>query len=254
VDLTGNSAIVSGGVGGLGEATVRRLSDAGMHVVIADLDDERGKVLADELQTTYVHTDVTDEASLGAAVAAAADLGPLRIAVSAHGGPVQVGRVVGRDGTPLSLEGFRRTVDVYLTGTFNMLRLSAAAMAATDPDGDGNRGLVVSTASIAAFEGQVGQSPYAAAKGGVVALTLVAARDLAPLGIRAMTIAPGTMYTPAFRMPEEEAQARWGTGVPFPARMGRADEYASLVEHLGRNDYLNGETIRLDGAQRFGLK
>jgi NAD(P)-dependent dehydrogenase (short-subunit alcohol dehydrogenase family) len=254
LDLSGNSAIVSGGLGGLGEATVRRLVAAEMQVVIADLDDDRGKVLAGELGATYVHTDVTDERSLISAVATATDLAPLRIAVSAHGGPAAVGRVVGRDGTALSLEGFRQTVDVYLTGTFNMLRLAAAAMAATDPDQQGNRGLVVSTASIAAFEGQVGQSPYAAAKGGVVALTLVAARDLAPMGIRVMTIAPGTMYTPAFRMPEEKAQAQWGTAVPFPTRMGRADEFASLVEHIGRNDYLNGETIRLDGAQRFGPK
>jgi NAD(P)-dependent dehydrogenase (short-subunit alcohol dehydrogenase family) len=169
-------------------------------------------------------------------VAAANDLGPLRVAVSAHGGPVEVGRWWEGTGPPLSLEGFRRTIDIYLTGTFNVLRLAAAAMAATEPDEDGNRGLVVSTASIAAFEGQVGQSPYAAAKGGVVSLTLVAARDLAPLGIRVMTIAPGTMYTPAFRMPEDEAQARWGAGVPFPRRMGRADEYAALVEHLGRHD------------------
>ena len=254
MELTGNSAIVTGGVGGLGEATVRQLVAAGMHVVIADLDDERGESLAAELGVSFVHTDVTDEDSLGLAIATAGTQGPLRVAVSAHGGPVTVGRVVGRDGSPLSLAGFRSTVDVYLTGTFNVLRLSATAMAATQPDDRGNKGVIVSTASIAAYEGQVGQSPYAAAKGGVVALTLVAARDLAPLAIRVMTIAPGTMYTPAFRMPEEEAQARWGSAVPYPARMGRAHEYAELVEHIARNDYLNGETIRLDGAQRFGLK
>jgi NAD(P)-dependent dehydrogenase (short-subunit alcohol dehydrogenase family) len=254
VELTGNAAIVTGGVGGLGEATVRRLMRAGMRVVIADLDSDRGVALAAELGATFVHTDVTDEDSVGAAVGAAGTLGPLRVAVSAHGGPAAVGRVVGRDGTPLSLDGFRRTIDAYLVGTFNVLRLSAAAMAATEPDDNGNRGVVISTASIAAYEGQVGQSPYAAAKGGVVALTLVAARDLSPLGIRAMTIAPGTFFTPAFRMPEEEAQARWGSAVPFPTRMGRPDEYADLVEHIAHNDYLNGETIRLDGAQRFGPK
>ncbi len=254
MELTGNSAIVTGGVGGLGEATVRRLTGSGMRVVIADLDDDRGPDLAAELGATFMHTDVTDEDSVSAAIEAAGTPGPLRVAVSAHGGPVAVGRVVARDGTPLSLDGFRRTIDAYLTGTFNVLRLSAAAMAATEPDDRGNRGVVISTASIAAYEGQVGQSPYAAAKGGVVALTLVAARDLAPLGIRVMTIAPGTFFTPAFRMPEEEAQARWGSAVPYPSRMGRPDEYAELVEHIGRNDYLNGETIRLDGAQRFGLK
>ncbi len=254
MDLNGNSAVVTGGVGGLGEATVRELTAAGMRVVIADLDDKRGEALADEIGARFVHTDVTDEDSLGLAVAAAVSEGPLRVAVSAHGGPVTVGRVVGRDGSPLSLAGFRSTIDAYLTGTFNVLRLASAAMAATEPDEQGNRGVIVSTASIAAYEGQIGQSPYAAAKGGVVALTLVAARDLAPLGIRVMTIAPGTMYTPAFRMPVEEAQARWGTAVPFPARMGRPHEYAELVEHIARNDYLNGETIRLDGAQRFAPK
>jgi NAD(P)-dependent dehydrogenase (short-subunit alcohol dehydrogenase family) len=254
LELNGNAAIVTGGVGGLGEATVRQLTSAGMAVVIADLDDERGSALERELGVSFVHTDVTDEASLAGAVEQASTLGLLRVAVAAHGGPVAVGRVVGRDGTALSLEGFRRTIDTYLTGTFNVLRLAAAAMAQTAPDAEGNRGVVVNTASIAAYEGQVGQSPYAAAKGGVVALTLVAARDLAPLGVRVMTIAPGTMYTPAFRLPEEEAQARWGTAVPYPSRMGRATEYAALVEHIARNDYLNGETIRLDGAQRFGLK
>jgi NAD(P)-dependent dehydrogenase (short-subunit alcohol dehydrogenase family) len=254
LELSGQAAIVTGGVGGLGEATVRQLNSAGMAVVIADLDDERGAALERELGVTFVHTDVTDEASLAGAVDQASSLGPLRVAVAAHGGPVTVGRVVGKDGSALTLDGFRRTIDTYLTGTFNVLRLAAAAMARTSPDTEGNRGVVVHTASIAAYEGQVGQSPYAAAKGGVVALTLVAARDLAPLGIRVMTIAPGTMYTPAFRMPEEEAQARWGPGVPFPTRMGRATEYAALVEHIARNDYLNGETIRLDGAQRFGLK
>jgi NAD(P)-dependent dehydrogenase (short-subunit alcohol dehydrogenase family) len=256
MNLDSASVIVSGGAGGLGEATVRSFVTRGIPTVIADLDDERGQALADELGegAHYVRTDVTDEKSTTAAVETADELGALRVAVAAHGAGAAVGRVVSRDGTPLDLDGFRRTVDVYLTGTFNLLRLAAAAMTRHEPDANGSRGVVVNTASIAAYEGQIGQSPYAAAKAGVAGLTLAAARDLAPTGVRVMTIAPGTFYTPAFRMPEDEAQARWGTSVPFPNRMGRAPEYAALVEHIVANDYLNGEVIRLDGALRFGPK
>jgi len=256
MDLEKASVIVSGGAGGLGEATVRRFVGRGIPTVIADLDDERGQGLADELgdDAHYVRTDVTDEKSTLTAVEAATEAGTLRLAVAAHGAGAAVGRVVGRDGEPLGLDGFRRTIDVYLTGTFNLLRLAAAAMARSTPDDGGGRGVVVNTASIAAYEGQIGQSPYAAAKAGVAGLTLAAARDLAAAGVRVMTIAPGTFFTPAFRMPEDEAQARWGTAVPFPNRMGRATEYAALVEHIVANDYLNGEVIRLDGAIRFGPK
>jgi NAD(P)-dependent dehydrogenase (short-subunit alcohol dehydrogenase family) len=256
VDLNGVAALVAGGAGGLGEATVRRLAGAGAAVVIADLADDRAKTLADELgpKVSYVRTDVTDEDSTLAAVDAATKMGPLRVAVNAHGGGAIAGRIVDREGNPLSLEGFRRTVDVYLTGTFNVMRLAAAAMVKGEPDPNGNRGVVVNTASIAAFEGQVGQSPYSAAKGGVVGLTLVAARDLAAAAVRVVTIAPGTFFTPAFGLPEEVAQERWGSGVPYPKRMGRPDEYAALVQHICENDYLNGEVIRLDGAIRFGLK
>jgi NAD(P)-dependent dehydrogenase (short-subunit alcohol dehydrogenase family) len=256
MDIDGATVIVSGGAGGLGEATVRRFAARGVSAVIADLDDDRGQALADELGggARFIHTDVTDEASTKAAIEIASGLGALRVAVAAHGAGAAVGRVVGRDGEPLSLDGFRKTIDVYLTGTFNLLRLSAAAMTRSEPDSNGCRGVVVNTASIAAYEGQIGQSAYAAAKAGVVGLTLAAARDLAPTGVRVMTIAPGTFYTPAFRLPEDEAQARWGTGVPFPNRMGRAAEYGALVEHIVANDYLNGEVIRLDGALRFGAK
>jgi len=256
MELEGVAAIVTGGAGGLGEATVRALANAGVGVVVADLAEDKGTVLADELgdRVRFVRTDVTEEASVQGAIAAASELGPLRIAVSAHGGPVAGARLIGRDGTPYPLDTFRRTVEIYLTGTFNVLRLTAAAIAATEPLESGQRGVVVNTASIAAFEGQVGQTDYAAAKGGVVGLGLVAARDLAPLGVRVMTIAPGTFFTPAFRLPEEEAQERWGKAVPNPRRMGRPAEYGALVEHIARNDYLNGEVIRIDGAQRFGLK
>jgi NAD(P)-dependent dehydrogenase (short-subunit alcohol dehydrogenase family) len=256
VQLSGGSAIVSGGAGGLGEATVRRLAAAGVAIVIADLADERGSALAAELgpQVRYVRTDITSEEQTGAAIRAASELGDLRVSVAAHGAGAAVGRVVGRDGSPLDLGAFRRTVDIYLTGTFNLLRMSAAQMTTLAPSADGVRGVVVNTASIAAYEGQVGQAAYAAAKAGVVGLTLAAARDLAPVGVRVVSIAPGTFFTPAFRMSEEQAQERWGGAVPFPKRMGRPDEYAALVEHIVANDYLNGEVIRIDGAQRFGLK
>jgi NAD(P)-dependent dehydrogenase (short-subunit alcohol dehydrogenase family) len=200
-----------------------------------------------------VRTDVTDEDSVKAAIAAAQELGDLRVAVNAHGGPVAQMRVLARDGSPMPQELFERTVKLYLSGTFNVLRLTAAAMATNEPLDSGVRGLVVNTASIAGFEGQVGQSDYSAAKGGVIGLGLVAARDLSTVGIRVCTIAPGTMYTPAFG-DEQAAQESWGKSVPFPKRMGRASEYADLVSFLVRNDYMNGETVRLDGAQRFGLK
>ncbi|MFC8432344.1 SDR family NAD(P)-dependent oxidoreductase [Streptomyces sp. NPDC057253] len=256
MELAGGVALVTGGAGGLGEATVRRLAAAGAKVVVADLADERGEALAKELgdDAVFAHTDVTDEDSVLAALEVVRGLGELRVAVSAHGGPVAHARVLDRDGNPYALDLFKRTVDVYLTGTFNVLRLSASAMAKNTPNESGTRGVVISTASIAAFEGQIGQSDYSAAKSGVVGLGLVAARDLAAVGIRVMTIAPGTFFTPAFRMPEEQAQETWGAKVPFPQRMGRPEEYGALVQHIAENDYLNGEVIRIDGALRFGPK
>ena len=254
--LEGNSAIVTGGTGGLGSATVRRLAAAGAAVVIADVADDKGKELADELgeKVVYVPTNVTDEDDVLAAVAAAEKLGPLRVSVAAHGGRAAGGRLVGRDGTPIPLDGFRNMVDDYLTGTFNVMRLAAAAMSKSEPDGESGRGVIINTASIAAFEGQIGQLPYAAAKGGVVGMTIVAARDLSPAGVRVVTIAPGTFLTPAYGMTEEEASERFAQGVQFPKRMGRPHEYAALVQSIVENDYLNGETIRLDGALRFGPK
>ncbi|WP_238015189.1 SDR family NAD(P)-dependent oxidoreductase [Dactylosporangium sp. AC04546] len=254
MDVDGASAIVTGGAGGLGAATVRQLVSGGASVVIADLADEAGQRLAGELGTSvrFVHTDVTDEVSVQGAVDAASELGPLRIVVTAHGGPVAQSRILDRSNRPYPLETFRRTLDIYLVGTFNTLRLSAARMASCPALDSGQRGVVINTASIAAFEGQVGQSDYSAAKGGVVGLGLVAARDLAPLGIRVMTIAPGTFFTPAFQMSEEDAQAKWGGAIPNPQRMGRPAEYARLVQAIVENDYLNGEVIRIDGAHRFG--
>lgn len=256
MEIQGKSAIVTGGAGGLGEATVRRLVSDGARVIIADLSEEKGEKLAADLggAAKFVRTDVTDDASVAAAVAAATELGELRVAVNAHGGPVAQQRILGRDGSPMPQELFDRTIAIYLSGTFNVLRQTASAMSALTPLESGVRGLVVDTASIAAFEGQVGQSDYSAAKGGVVGLGLVAARDLSAVGVRVVTIAPGTFFTPAFQMDEAQAEETWGRTVPFPKRMGRATEYADLVSFIVGNDYINGETIRIDGAQRFGLK
>lgn len=253
MQLEGSSAIVVGGAGGLGEATVRRLHAAGARVVVADLADEKGKELAGELGVRYARTDATSTDDLQAAIAEAESLGPLRISVDTHGGPASGGRLVGKDGSPLDLDGFKTTIEFYLTAVFNVMRLSAAAMARQEPV-DGTRGVIVNTASIAGYEGQIGQLPYAAAKGGVLGMTLVAARDLSPLGIRVVTIAPGTFLTPAYGKNGDQLEAYWGPQVPFPKRMGRPAEYATLVHSICENDYLNGEVIRLDGALRFPPK
>lgn len=253
MQIMGSSAIVVGGAGGLGEATVRRLHAAGAKVVVADLADAKGVALEAELGVRYVRTDATDEESVLAALAVAREAGPLRISVDAHGGPASGGRLVGKDGEPLDLAGFRQTIEIYLTGVFNVMRLAAAAIAETEAV-DGDRGVIVNTASIAAYEGQVGQLPYAAAKGGVVSMTLVAARDLAPLGIRVVTIAPGTFLTPAYGKAGDQLEAYWGPKIPHPKRMGHSPEYAALVQHICENDYLNGEVVRLDGALRFPPK
>jgi len=253
MDLKDVSAIVTGGAGGFGAATVRRLVGAGAKVVIADLAEDRGKALADELgeAARFVSTDVTDEESVAAAIAAAGELGPLRVAVIVHGGPAAGARILNRQGERYPLATFRKTVDVFLTGTFNVLSQVAEAIAKTEPTASDQRGVIITTASIAGFEGQPGQSDYSAAKGGVIGLNLTAARDLAPVGIRVMSIAPGVFLTPAYRLSPEEAQARFGPMVPNPKRMGDPDEYAHLALTIAENDYLNGEVIRIDGALRF---
>ena len=253
MQISGSSAVVVGGAGGLGEATVRRLVAAGAKVVVADVADEKGKALEQELDVRYVRTDATDEGDVRAAMAEAEAMGPLRISVDTHGGPAIGGRLLGKDGEPLDLAGFRKTIEFYLTGVFNVMRLAAAAIARQELL-DGSRGVIVSTASIAAYEGQIGQLPYAAAKGGVVSMTLVAARDLSPVGIRVVTIAPGTILTPAYGKAGDQLEAYWGPQVPHPKRMGRPAEYAALVQHICENEYLNGEVIRLDGALRFPPK
>jgi len=251
MDIAGVSAIVVGGAGGLGEATTRRLHAAGAKVVVADLADEKGAALEAELGVKYISTDATSEESVNAAIAAAEALGPLRISVDTHGGPAAGGRLIGKDGSPLDLEGFEKTLKFYLTAVFNVMRLTAAAMARTEPLEEGARGVIINTASIAGYEGQIGQLPYAAAKGGVLGMTLVAARDLSPLGIRVCAIAPGTINTPAYGKAADQLEQYWGPQVLFPKRMGRSSEYAQLAQAIAENDYLNGEVIRLDGGLRF---
>jgi NAD(P)-dependent dehydrogenase (short-subunit alcohol dehydrogenase family) len=252
----GASAIVSGGAGGLGEATVRRLHAEGLGVVIADVAQDKGKALADELgqRATFVSTDVTDEETIRAAIGAANNLGTLRYAVVAHGGFGVAQRIVQRDGSPADFSGFTKTIDLYLNGTYNLARLVAAAVAAAEPRDGGERGALVLTASIAGYEGQIGQSAYAAAKAGVIGLTLAAARDLGAAGIRVNTIAPGTMKTPIMESVGEEAIAQFAANVPFPHRLGEPSEFADAAVFLLTNGYVNGEVLRLDGAQRFAPK
>jgi NAD(P)-dependent dehydrogenase (short-subunit alcohol dehydrogenase family) len=250
MELSGIGALVAGGASGLGEATARELVTRGARVAIADLNEERGRPLAAELGGPFVRADVTDEGPVRAAVETAVEaFGSIRLAVSCAG----VGwaeRTVKRDG-PAALEPFETVVRVNLIGTFNVLRLAAAAMAENEPDGEGERGAVVMTGSIAAFDGQIGQTAYAASKGGVAGLTLPAARDLARLGIRVCTIAPGLFDTPLLAGLPEEARRALGEQIPFPSRLGRPEEYARLACHIAENPMLNGEVIRLDGALRM---
>src|ERR1700761_6736073 len=247
----GASAIVSGGAGGLGEATVRRLHADGLGVVIADLAADKGKALADELggRALFVSTDVTSEDSVLGAIEQANQLGQLRYAVVAHGGFGVAQRIVQRDGSPADFGGFTKTIDLYLNGTYNMARLVAASVATAEPR-DGERGALVLTASIAGYEGQIGQTAYAAAKAGVIGLTIAAARDLSSVGIRVNTIAPGTMKTPIMESVGEEAIAKFAANVPFPKRLGSPDEFADAATFLLTNGYVNGEVMRLDGARR----
>ena len=245
----GIGALVAGGASGLGEATARALAARGARVTIADLNAERGAALSAELGGDFIQADVTDEAQVQAAVEAA---GELRLAVSCAG----IGwaeRTVKKDG-PAALQPFERVVRVNLIGTFNVLRLASAAMAAGEPDAEGERGAMVMTASIAAFDGQIGQTAYAASKGGVVGLTLPAARDLARLGIRVCTIAPGLFDTPLLAALPQEAREALGASIPFPPRLGRPEEYAKLACHIAENPMLNGEVLRLDGALRMAPK
>ena len=252
--LQGTSAIVSGGASGLGEATARRLAEAGAHVVVLDLQDDKGTELAAELGGTFAHADVTDTGQVQAAVAAATAAGPLRTLVNCAGIGM-AGRTINRDGTPHSLDVFERVVRINLIGTFNVIRLAAAAMATTDPiDAFGARGAIVNTSSVAGLEGQTGQAAYSASKGGVIGITLPIARDLAAIGVRVNTICPGLMDTPLFGLASPSVKDSLGASVLFPKRMGTTDEFASLALELVTNDYINGEVVRLDGGIRFQPK
>jgi NAD(P)-dependent dehydrogenase (short-subunit alcohol dehydrogenase family) len=244
--IDGVNALVAGGASGLGAAAARELNAAGAHVTIADLNEEAGATLAAELGGQFVKTDVTDAGSVQAAVDAAGDI---RISVCSAG-VAWAQKTAGSRG-PHAFEPFETVVRVNLIGTFNVLRLAATKMLANEPDANGERGVCINTASIAAFDGQIGQLAYSASKGGVVGMTLPAARDLAQSGIRVCAIAPGLFDTPMMAGLPDEARASLGASVPFPPRLGRPEEYAALARHIVENSMLNGEVIRLDGALRM---
>jgi len=251
VDISGSVALVTGGASGLGLATARRLVKSGARAVLVDLPSSKGDDVAASLDgaAVFAAADVTDEAAVRSALDAAGELGPLRVVVNCAGIGTP-GRVLGRDGTAYPLDPFVKVIQVNLIGTFNVIRLASERMAATDPVGE-ERGVIVNTASVAAYEGQIGQAAYSASKGGIVGMTLPIARDLAQRQIRVVTIAPGLFDTPLLAGLPEEARASLGQQVPHPSRLGNPDEYGALVEHIVANPMLNGEVIRLDGAIRM---
>jgi len=255
MEISESVAIVTGGASGLGAATATKLAKEGASVVLLDLNDEKGNALAAELgeKVVFCKTDVTNPSDVEAAIARAKDFGTLRIAVSCAG----VGwaaRTLNRDGQAHSLDLFQKVININLIGTFNILRLSAEAMAKNEKSECGERGVIINTASVAAYEGQIGQIAYAASKAGVVGMTVPAARDLSRAGIRVNTIAPGIFDTPMLAALPDEARAALGQSVVFPKRLGQTAEYAALAAHIVQNCYLNGETIRLDGAIRMAPK
>ena len=260
LEINGNSAIVTGGASGLGEATSRHLASLGAKVVVADLDRQadKGEALAKEIGGVFAPCDVVDTDQVIASVEAAKDLGPLKALVNCAG----IGwatRTVGKDGQYSSahdLDVFRKVVEINLVGTFNCIRIAATAMSQNEADEYGERGAIVNTASVAAEDGQIGQASYSASKGGVVGMTLPVARDLAAVGIRVNTILPGLIDTPIYGQGEasEQFKERLSAGVLFPKRLGQPAEYAQLVESIARNSYLNGECIRLDGCLRMAPK
>jgi NAD(P)-dependent dehydrogenase (short-subunit alcohol dehydrogenase family) len=250
MNLNGQAAIVTGGGSGLGAATASLLAASGCKVALLDINDTAATTHAAAINGVGIRCDVSDAASAEAAMVAARDAhGPARVLINCAGIGT-AGRVLGRDG-PMRLEAFDRVIRINLIGTFNMIRLAAAEMSALDPQEDGERGVIVNTASIAAFDGQVGQAAYAASKGGVVGMTLPIARELARSGVRVMTIAPGVFHTPMVDGLPPEVRQSLGDGVPFPRRLGLPEEYAALAAHIIGNRFLNGEVIRLDGALRM---
>ena len=250
MNLEEQAAIVSGGASGLGRATAVALAASGVEVAILDINQDAAIDAAREAGGFAIACDVTDAASVEAAFVAARERhGPARIAVNCAGVGT-AGRIVGRDG-PLPLEAFRHVIEVNLIGSFNVMRLAAAEMSTLDPLADGERGIIVSTASVAAYEGQIGQAAYSASKGGIVSLTLPAARELARYGVRVVAIAPGIFETPMLQGLPQNVRESLAASVPFPPRLGRPEEYAALVLHLCRNPMINGEVVRLDGALRM---
>jgi NAD(P)-dependent dehydrogenase (short-subunit alcohol dehydrogenase family) len=256
MEINGTSAIVTGGASGLGEATSHKLSSSGATVVILDMNAEKGEALAKEIGGLFVSADVTNPDEVQVAVEAAVDAGPLRALVNCAGiGWAQ--RTIGRSGAPdeaHDLGAFEKVVQVNLVGTFNCIRLAASAMSQTEPLEYGERGAIVNTASVAAFDGQIGQACYSASKGGVVGMTLPIARDLSPAGIRNNTIAPGLIDTPLLGLLPDEQKAELGANVLFPKRLGTPEDFASMAHELVTNSYMNGETIRLDGGIRMPPK
>ena len=258
MELNGTSAIVTGAASGLGEATARELARAGVHVVIADLNEDQGKEVAADIGGHFARTDVTDEESVRAAVTAAATAGrPLRVAVSCAG----IGwaeRTVNRDGAPHGLASFQKVIAVNLTGTFNLMRMAAAAMAETAPaDADGQRGVIINTSSVAGIEGQTGQLAYSASKGGIIGMTVPAARDLSVIGVRVNTICPGVIHTPIYGIAStgrRRVHGQAGRAGSVPQAAGRPDEFGHLVRTLVENDYMNAEVVRFDGGIRFQPK
>ncbi|MFD1159532.1 SDR family NAD(P)-dependent oxidoreductase [Roseovarius aestuarii] len=248
--ITDTAAIVTGGASGLGEATARHLRDMGAQVTLLDRDTERGQTVADEIRATFAETDVTSEASVNAAISTAASaMGRITAAINCAG--IATGaKTLGKNG-PHDLAAFQRTIDINLVGSFNVARLAAIEIAKNDPLPDGTRGVIINTASIAAFDGQKGQTAYAASKGGIVGLSLPMARDLAREGIRVMAIAPGTFLTPMLQGLPTEVTEALAQDVTFPKRLGDPAEFAALARFIVECDYLNGETIRLDGALRM---
>ncbi len=248
--LHNTSAMVTGGASGMGEATGRRLAAEGARVVVVDRDSTKGKAVAADLGGLFCEADVTEDDSVRAAVAAAVELAPLRTCIHCAG----VGwaeRTLDRRNNPHDLDRFRKIIEINLVGTFNVLRLAASGMAGNQPDENGERGVIVNTASVAAFDGQIGQAAYSASKGGVTSLTLTAARDLSAVGIRVCTIAPGLIDTPLLGTLPEPQRATLAQSVLFPKRLGTADDFASLALELVRNHYLNGEVIRMDAGIRM---
>jgi NAD(P)-dependent dehydrogenase (short-subunit alcohol dehydrogenase family) len=253
MDLNGISALVTGGGSGLGAATAEVLAAKGAKVAVVDRNAEAARSVAEKIGGLACPADVTSEAEVSAALDAATHAHGVPRAVVQCAGIAAIGRVVGREG-PMPLDDFARTIGVNLTGSFNVLRLAAHRLSTAEPLPTGERGCVVMTASVAAYDGQIGQAAYAASKGGIVAMTLPIARELARFGIRVMTLAPGIFRTPLLASLPQEAQVALGAAIPFPARLGDPAEYASLAAHVLENAYLNGEVIRIDGAIRMAPK